>query len=204
MSRKLLLSIFFFILLCPLVSSLTPEERVFFNQLVEKQTAQVQSKLDLQSVKLDKDVTSKIESARETIKQDIANEIKKTFLAVVIGLTGCIIVTFSVFKVIELNLDYTTRIKKYEKKLVDSMKEIEEIKKKNQTYRKQLDNYRDQLLSYIQKHKSVADVKVPSETQGGVDIKTLFSKRVIKSVLIVLSVILLVYILFRMVLQVVY
>lgn len=88
-----------------------------FDIMQQKTVAQLSAKMDAQANKIASDLERNVQKAKEDMKVEIINEVKSQLKGVVIGLAGIIVVILAVFRIIELRLNHTARIKKYEAEL---------------------------------------------------------------------------------------
>lgn len=142
----IMLSIILFVPL--IVAELDQSERAYFDGQNQKIVAQLSSKIDTQTNRVEADLKSEVESAKNKIKEELSKEISGSLKAISIGLAGMIIITLSIFKIVDLQLSKTRAIKKYEDELKDKTNKINQLIQDVQIERQQLQNARQQLVEY--------------------------------------------------------
>lgn len=123
MDRYLVIGLIILLFL-PVVSSLDPDEKVYFDQLNTKTIQQLSSKIDVQSQQIENDMKREFSVAKEELKDDIKKEVKSQLISVAIGLAGIVIITLGIFKVVDLRISHTRNIKKYEDELKKNLEEV--------------------------------------------------------------------------------
>lgn len=210
MKRTFLVIFIAVMFLLPVTYALTPEERVFFQQEYQKMQASYESKIDTQVNRVEQLVKSEVTSAKDQIREEMSQEIKGKLMVVAVGLGGVMLVILAVFKVVEIKLDYTRRIKKYEDKLKGQVRTLDALIEQNKKRKEMLDRYRDQLVETVRKRRmdSVQAGQVPQEIKESPK-KTFFKfrklkdllkkyKKGMKIILIIFSIGIIIFIAFRM------
>jgi hypothetical protein len=161
---KLSLLLTVFLLSISFISALDDVDKVYFQQQNEKLIAQVNSKIDTQTAKIEGNMKSAVDNAKSEIKNEMTNEIKGSLRAVAIGLAGLIIVTLAIFKVIDLKISSTRNIKKYEAMMQQKGEELDKLILQAQVERNELSNARMQLSEY-QKRLSIWEKELQGKHQ---------------------------------------
>lgn len=146
------------------VLSLDDVDKVYFQQQQEKLIAQVNSKIDTQTNRIEQNLKTSIETSKQEIRTALSNEIKGSLRAVAIGLSGLIIITLAIFKVIDLKISSTRNIKKYETIIQQKTEELNQIILQATMERNELANSRMQLADY-QKRLSMWDKQLQANSQ---------------------------------------
>lgn len=145
--------IYFFLLsmfIISTVSAVTPEEKIYFDAQSQKEVAQINQKIEDSMTSVEKSMRSEFKDSTVFIEQEVTTNLKKGVKAIVIGMSGFMLITLSLFKIMDLKFNKTKIIEKYESELKSKIKEISE-------YKKQLDNYKLSLVNYQQQN----NIRVP-------------------------------------------
>lgn len=169
MLNKKIVIFFIFLLLFSSITyaDIEAETRLFFESKIDKMVAQINSKIDTQSNRMGEMVKGEVALAKAQIREEMSSELKSNLMLIAVGLGGMMLVILVVFKLIEIKLDYSKRIKRYEDKLKSQMKKLDDLLKSNQIYRQQLDRYRDQIVQAVQKQRTEVNgiTILPQETK---------------------------------------
>lgn len=140
--------ILLFLLSMSLVCALDEVDRVYFQQQMEKLTAQTNSKIDTQTNRIEAELKTSVDTARNQILTEMTDQIKGSLKAVAIGLSGLIVITLAIFKVIDLKISSTRNIRKYETLVQQKTEELNQLILQATVERNELNNLRVQLMEY--------------------------------------------------------
>lgn len=145
-SKHLVLVFIFFVAMAITASALDESERAYFEGLNQKSTAQLYAKIETEAQKLDTSFDQKNQALVDGVQTMVDRSVKSRLIAVCLGLGGIIVITNAIFKIIELRLSMTRKIKRYEEQLQKDMANLSVLRQNLTNYQKQLDSYRDQLI----------------------------------------------------------
>lgn len=128
------------------LSQMTNEDRVYIDMVVQKSTASTSAKIDGQITRMEGILTDNLEKAKGELRQMIVDDFKKSMKAIAIGLSGMIIVSLAIFKIVDVKLNHTRNIQKYEKDLQEKIKNYDELTKKNEEFKQKLIIYKNSLV----------------------------------------------------------
>lgn len=138
---------FICILFCISVfAELTPDDKIYLDNQFQKSEARTSSKIDTQVNRIESNMKKSIEQAKTDIRDELAGELKADLKAVVVGIAGMIVVTLGIYKIIDLKLNSTRNIKKYEEQLKKDKEELIKLIEENKKFRNELINYRNMLM----------------------------------------------------------
>lgn len=137
-----------FIILVTSALAITPEEKIYLDGQNQKIMAQISAKIDSQTARIEDNLKTSFNNAKEELRQNMEVEIKNSMMSIAIGLAGLIIITLAVFKVFDMKISATRNIKKYEDYLQKKMKEVDELAKTNVEERAELTKARNELFDY--------------------------------------------------------
>lgn len=142
--------IFFIIIFCSILphvlSELTPDDKAYLEMLSQKSDAQMASKVDSQVTRIEAEINTNLETAKTQLRQMLIEDIKQSLKSLVVGLAGMVIVSLGLFKIIDLKLNHTRNIQKYEKELQSKTAKLDETIKQNMDFRLKLQQYKANLV----------------------------------------------------------
>lgn len=124
-------------------AELDASEKVYFDAQNQKTIAQLSAKIDDTKTQLEKTMINEFKDSTLYIESQMQNQIKTGLKAMAIGITGIIIVSLALFKVIDMRFNRTRMITKYEEQL---KKQLEQMKQ----YKSNLDIYKQSLVDFSQ------------------------------------------------------
>lgn len=131
-----------FLLILPLVTSLTPEERTYLDVQNQKTIAQLTARIDQVEKNVQTFAQKEFEDSTRFAVAEVEKSVSSGIKALAIAIAGIVIASLAVFKIIDMKLSTTRGIQKYENDLKEKIEN-------NKIYKQQLDTYRDQLLLYM-------------------------------------------------------
>lgn len=214
MGRSPFLMILVFLVICTSALALTPDERTYFDSQNQKTIAQIDAKIDSEVLKANKYFRDEAEDVKAEVIVELESRLKGVLKSLAIGLGGVIILSLAVFKVIDLRLNATKSIQRYEDQLkslvADNQKMHDTLKKDTESLaaaRQQLIDYQ-QNLEHIERQlratgqqipmlaKPVMESKVPVEVKPKEKVLPKWKKAVLL-LLILIFLICLCYIVFK-------
>lgn len=152
------------VLLTPIVFGISPEDKAYIDQSNQKVVAQINSKIDSTTTRLETDMQTNFQKEKEGLKEEISREVKGHLKTIALGLAGMIIITMAVFRIVDMKLSHSKNIRKYEKELEKSIADVKLLEQKMVAYKKQLDAYRQQLINQ-QRVRPQVPVQAPISNQ---------------------------------------
>lgn len=147
MKRIGYLSIMFLIVLMTSFLSvnaeLDQEMRIYLDAQNQKTIAQINAKIDNAITSTESGMKKEFVSSTNYLEEQITKEYKQSIIALIFSIMGANLVILAIFKIIDIKLNRTRIVEKYEKDLEQSIQ-------KNNEYRKELDFYRQSLIKYIE------------------------------------------------------
>ena len=145
---KILFPLFFlFIFLSTDVfSQMTSEDKVYIEMLNQKTVASLTSKIDSQVTRIEGILDTSMQTAKQDLRQMIVDDFKKSMKAIAVGLSGMIIVSLAIFKIVDVKLNHTKNIQKYENDLQAQIKKLEILTKQNEEFKLKLIQYKNSLV----------------------------------------------------------
>lgn len=155
--RFKLLHFVFIVTLLTLISlpflnaELDASEKAYFDAQNQKTLAQINSKIDSQLTRIEQNVNNKFEESRNLVIDEVNKNVSNSLKAVAVGLAGLIIITLAMFKIIDMKLNSTNAMKKYENELKTKIEQANQFLKTAQLERQELETARKQLIQYQDK-----------------------------------------------------
>lgn len=149
--RGLVLCLALLVLVSTFSLALDEVDKVFFQTQQDKLSAQFNSKVDTQIARMETEMKTTVTDAQAQIKSDLTQVVKDSLKALVIGLSGLIVITLAIFKVIDLKISSTRNIKKYEQLIQQKTEELNTLILTATNERNALTTARTQLIEYQKK-----------------------------------------------------
>jgi len=147
--RKILFFLILVLMFLPMLSyaqeTLSPTLQAYLDAQSNKEIAQINSKIDQTTNKIQKDLDKEVEEIEKRVEKRLQEIIKGTVRAIAIGISGIIIITLAVFKVVDLKLTSTKKLKRYEDMLKTQNDELKKIILENKRYRDSLKRWHEEL-----------------------------------------------------------
>lgn len=151
---------FLFLLVTSFVfAEIDHETRIYFDAQNQKILSQLSTKMDTSVNAVSNDMKKEFISSTNYLEEEIRKEYKQSIIALVFAIMGANLVILSIFKIVDMKLNRTRIIEKYEKQLE---KQIED----NNKYRLELDLYRASLLKFLEDVEKKNKIEQPQLEQN--------------------------------------
>jgi len=131
--------------------NIDPTLRAYLDTQNQKTIAQINSKIDTQINRIEANLQDNVEGSRNVIIDEMSKQVAGSLKSVAIGLAGMIIITLTIFKIIDMKLSATKTMQKYERELKMKTEEFNKLITDIQKERGELQIARQQLIDYQNK-----------------------------------------------------
>jgi uncharacterized protein YebE (UPF0316 family) len=121
---KLIPYLLAFLLMTTFISALTNEDRNLLIQNEQKLMNQVNTRIDSQTIQIEGMVEEKIKLQHDILAKELEQRIKNSLKNLGFGLMGIIVISLTLFKILNMQLSHNKNIKKYEKEIKEKTIEL--------------------------------------------------------------------------------